>query len=311
MFKRKTSLVALSLATALTLAACGGNANGSGGNSPSKEPSTSASEGGGSAKDTPIEIAVFNGWDEAVAVSTLWKLVLEDQGYTVNLTNGDPGAVYLGIADGDYDLTLDTWLPVTHADYMEQFGDDMEDLGSWNDEATLGLAVNNDAPITSLDELAANADKFGNRIVGIESGAGLTRITKDEVIPGYGLDKMEFLTSSTPAMLAELDAAMSANEDVLVTLWKPHWAYDAYDIRDLEDPQGLLGDAESIHMMSRIGFGEDYPEVKDWISNFKMDSDRLFELENLMFNEYDGSDYEPIVADWMKDNQDWIDSLTK
>lgn len=311
MFKRKSSIVALSLATALTLAACGGNANGSGGNTPSKDPSTSSSEGTASAKDTPIEIAVFNGWDEAVAVSNLWKLVLESEGYTVNLTNGDPGAVYLGIADGDYDLTLDTWLPTTHADYMEQFGDDMVDLGSWNDEATLGLAVNSDAPITSLDELAANADKFDNRIVGIESGAGLTRITKDEVIPGYGLDKMEFLTSSTPAMLAELDAAMKAKENILVTLWKPHWAYDAYDIRDLEDPKGLLGDAESIHMMSRTGFADDFPDVANWISNFRMDSERLFELENLMFNEYDGSDYTPIITDWMKDNQDWVDSLTK
>lgn len=295
MFKRKSSLVALGLASALVLAACGGG------------------DGGKNAdpKENPINLAVFNGWDEAVAVSHLWQQILEDKGYTVKMTNGDPGPVYAGIAAGDYDLTLDTWLPTTHAGYMEEFGKDMEDLGAWNDEATLGLAVNNDAPITSIDELAANADLFGNRIVGIESGAGLTGITQDSVIPDYGLDGMEFLVSSTPAMLAELDAAMRAEENIVVTLWKPHWAYSAYDIRDLEDPKGSLGEAESIHMMSRIGFGEDYPEVAEWISNFRMDSDQLFDLENKMFNEYDGTEYGPIVADWIKDNQDWVDSLTK
>lgn len=286
MFKRKSSLVALALASSLALAACGSSSDAD--ETPS-EPAPSASEDGaeGTPNETPIELAVFNGWDEGIAVSYLWAAVLESKGYNVEMTNGEPGIVYAGIAAGDYDLTLDTWLPTTHSDYLEQFGDDMEDLGSWNDEATLGLAVNNDAPITSLAELADNADVFGNRIVGIDPGAGLTRITKDAVIPGYGLEDMEFLTSSTPAMLAELDSALRADEDILVTLWKPHWAYDAYDIRDLEDPDGLLGEAESIHMFSRTGFAEDYPEAAGWISNFRMESEKLFELENLMFNDQD------------------------
>ncbi|MEK8228064.1 hypothetical protein NKG05_21205 [Oerskovia sp. M15] len=60
---------------------------------------------------------------------------------------------------------------LTHADYKEQYGDDLEDLGYWYDDAKLTIAVNEDAPIDSIDELAANADLFGNRIVGIESGA--------------------------------------------------------------------------------------------------------------------------------------------
>src|SRR5699024_2622844 len=111
----------------------------------------------------------------------------------------DAGIVYTGLAGGDYDVNFDMWLPITHADYLKKYEDDLEQLGVWYDDAKLTIAVNEDAPISSLAELAENADEFGNRIVGIESGAGLTRITQDEAIPTYGLEDMEFVISSTPA----------------------------------------------------------------------------------------------------------------
>src|SRR5699024_5111906 len=197
-------------------------------------------EGNGEAQGGPVTIGVFNGWDEGIAVSELWKYVLDQQGYDVSLEYADPAPAFSGVASGDYDFLMDAWLPTTHEDYVAEYGDQMEDLGSWNDEAALTIAVNEDAPITSLDELADNADEFNNRIIGIEPGAGLTRITADEVIPTYGLEDMEYTTSSTPAMLQELRTAIDGGDNIVVTLWRPHWAYDEFPIRDLEDPEGAL-----------------------------------------------------------------------
>ena len=151
--KRLASGIALAGAATLVLAGCAGGDAGS-----------AAAEGGA---DRPIQLAVFNGWDEGIAASVLWTAILEEQGYDVELTYADVAPVYAGLAGGDFDLVLDTWLPITHADYMDQYGDDIVDLGAWNDEAKLTIAVNEDAPIDSLDELAANADAFGNQIVGI------------------------------------------------------------------------------------------------------------------------------------------------
>jgi glycine betaine/proline transport system substrate-binding protein len=187
---------------------------------------------------------VFNGWDEGIAASYLWQSILEDKGYDVKLTFADVAPVYQGLARGDFDLVLDTWLPTTHADYMERYGDKVDDLGAWNDDARLTVAVNADAPIDSLDQLAAASDQFGGRIVGIEPGSGLMRITGDDVVPGYGLEGMELVESSTPAMLAELKKATDAGQNIAVTLWRPHWAYNAFPVKDLADPKGLLGDAE-------------------------------------------------------------------
>lgn len=289
------STLALGSAAALALAGCAGTTDGEGGEAASKD----------------VTIGVFNGWPEGEAVSYLWKLILEDEGYNVELEYADAGPVFQGVAGGDYDVALDGWLPMTHASYFDQFGDDIVDLGSWNDDAKLTVAVNADAPIDSLEELAGASDQFGNRLIGIEPGAGLTAATQDQVIPTYGLDGMDFITSSTPAMLAELDSKLASGENVAVTLWRPHWAYDAYDIKDLADPEGTLGDAESIHSFARTGFDTDFPEVNQWLSSFRMDSEVLFSLENVMYNTgEDVTDYTDIVRQWMDENQEWVDSLT-
>ena len=269
-----------------------------------------ASSGPGNGDKTDLTVAVFNGWPEGEAASYLWKAVLDKKGYNVELEYADAGPVFAGLSTNDYDVVFDGWLPTTHKTYMEQYGDDLVDLGSWNDEASLTIAVNADAPIDSLDELAANADKFGDRIVGIEPGAGLTEATEKKVIPGYGLDKMKFLTSSTPAMLSELKAATKAGENIAVTLWRPHWAYDEFDLKDLKDPKGTLGTAESIHSISGTDFAADYPALTKWVKKFKLDSDHLYSLENAMFNGAKTDDYAPIVKKWMAENQDYVDGLT-
>lgn len=267
--------------------------------------------GSGDAASKDITIGVFNGWPEGEAASYVWKLVLEDQGYNVDLEYADAGPVFQGVAGGDYDLALDGWLPFTHESYFDEYGDDIVDLGSWNDDAKLTVAVNADAPIDSLADLAANADEFDNRIVGIEPGAGLTKAVQEQTIPTYGLDGMDFIPSSTPAMLAELSSKLDAGENVAVTLWRPHWAYDAFDIKDLADPEGTLGDAESIHTFTRTGFDTDFADVNEWLTNFRMDSDVLFSLENAMYNtEETPTDYTDIVRPWMGENQEWVESLT-
>ncbi len=295
MKKQFMGFAAMAATLALGLTACGSG-------------SDAATVENGDKKD--VTIAVFNGWDEGIAASELWKAILDEKGYDVTLQYADVAPVFSGLSSGDYDLTLDTWLPVTHASLMEEYGDKISELGEWNSEASLTIAVNEDAPIDSLEDLAANADKFNNKIIGIEPGAGLTEATTNKVIPGYGLEKMEYITSSTPAMLSELKTATTKGENVVVTLWRPHWAYDAFPIKDLKDPQGALGEAEGIFGYSRLDFDADYPKLDGWLKNFKMDSEKLYSLENAMFNGEETDDYADAVKTWMGENQDYVNSLT-
>ncbi|WP_188037390.1 glycine betaine ABC transporter substrate-binding protein [Actinotalea sp. JY-7885] len=293
--RRTTAAAASLVAATLALTAC------TGGDTDGGQTAT------GDQKD--VTIAVHNGWDEGIAVSHLWAELLESEGYDVELEMADAGPVYTGIAGGQFDVNVDTWLPLTHGDYLEEYGDDLELLGAWYDDAVLTIAVNEDAPLTSLAELGQNADVFGGRLVGIEPGAGLTRITKDEVIPTYGLEGMDFVESSTPAMLAELTGATDAGRNIAVTLWRPHWAYDAFPIRDLEDPEGALGEAERIESVGRTGFAEDFPQLAAWLAEFTLTDEQLFSLENIMFNELGGKDNEAAVERWLEENPDFFPGI--
>lgn len=299
MKKHALASVALASVAAFALAGCS-----------SADADGSNADAGADSKGT-LTIAVFEGWEEGIATSELWKVVLEEQGYDVELKPVSAAPVFQGLADGDYDFTTDVWEPVTHADYLDQYGDRIEKIGTWNDQSKLTIAVNEDAPIDSLDELADNLDAFGGKIIGIEPGAGLTAVTENEVIPGYGLEDADYITSSTPAMLAELQAATDAGENIVVTLWEPHWAYSAYPLKNLEDPKGTLGGAETLSSYSRMGFAEDHPEVAEWLAGFTMDTETLADLEDVMFNQNAGAkDWSPIVKAWADENRDYVDSLT-
>lgn len=248
-------------------------------------------------------------WDEDIAATYLWQSVLEDEGYEVELVQLDAGTVFQGMAEGDVDVFLDTWLPGTHATYWEEFGDQLEDIGVWYDNALLAYAVPDYVDVQSIPELSEKADLFDGKIIGIEPGAGMMGIAMETVNPGYGLDSLELVESSTPAMLTELESAVADEEPIVVTMWQPHWAYEAYNLRNLEDPDNLWGDPEQLHVTAREGFSEDFPELADWFSNFEMNDDVLFPLEELIHAGGAGNEADA-VAEWLEteENQQVVDS---
>jgi len=256
----------------------------------------------------PIEIG-WVPWDEDIAVTYLWKHILEGEGYEVNLTQLDIAPVYAGVAEGDLDLYLDAWLPITHGDYADEYDENWEYLSVWNDNGLLTWAVPDYVDVQSIADLKGQSDMFDGQIIGIEAGAGLMRLSKDAVIPGYGLEEYTLVEGSTSAMLAELDRAVSNEEPIVVTLWRPHWAYGAYPMRDLEDPEGHLGGAEELHVVAHKGFSDEYPEVAEWLTNFKLSDEQIGSLTNTVIQEYGTGQEAEGIEDWLSDpaNQALVD----
>lgn len=306
--QRNLRLLGALLALMLFAAACGDDDDETttAGDESTDEQSDDAEAAGGT-----VQIGMIP-WDEDIAVTHLWTHILEEEGYTVETTQLDAAPTFQGLAAGDLDVFLDAWLPSTHEDYWEEYGDELEDLGTWYDQGTLNIAVPSYVDMETIGDLAGQADMFDGQIIGIEPGAGLTRVTRDEAMPGYGLDGFELVEGSTPAMLAELERALDDEEPIVVTLWHPHWAYAAYDIKDLEDPDGLMGGAEELHAVARSGFSDDFPEVAEWMGNFELTDEQLASLEDLMFNTYESGQEAEAVAEWLEDQdnadavQSWI-----
>lgn len=279
-------------ALSLTVAGCGG-----GGNS-----------GGGGGEKKQITIG-YIAWDEDVAVSNLWKAVLQKQGYTVKMTQLDAAPLYAGLAKGDLDVFFDGWLPTTHETYWKRYGPKLNDLGQWYGPATLGLAVPNYVKAQSIADLKAQSSQFGNQIIGIEPGAGEMKTVKDKVMPAYGLGSMKLVQSSTPAMLAQLQKAISQKKPVVVTLWKPHWAYSKFPIRDLKDPKGAWGKPDSIHTITSKDFTSASPQANKWFKNFKMSDSDLSKLEADIQDAGKGKEAQG-VQKWMDANKDFVSKMT-
>lgn len=321
------SITALLAAGALAVAGCGasnsggspegGQGEGNGNESEAAAaytdctPAQDSAPAEGEDKDKELTIGAYNGWDESFATAHLLKAVLEEEGYTVNVKAFEAAPAFAGVAGGDIDIVTDVWMPVTHPQYIEEFGDKMEHLGCWYDNAKLTLAVNEDSPAKSIADLPDMADEYGGKIYGIEPGAGLTKTTEESAIPTYGLDDYDFVVSSTPAMLTQVKSATDKKENVLVTLWRPHWAYAEYPLRDLEDPEGAMGDAEIISSAARSGFSEENPKAAQIVKNLALDDEQLSTLEELMMNKYDGSNHDEAVAEWLKENPDFAEKLVK
>ncbi|MDA3647595.1 glycine betaine ABC transporter substrate-binding protein [Saccharopolyspora indica] len=271
--RRFAALLAALAALVLVAAGCGG-----------REPQTGQ-------ESKTINIG-YIAWDEDIAVTYLYKELLERKGYAVNATELEVGPIYAGLAQGNPDLFLDAWLPQTHADYWQQYGPQLEDLGVWYDQGTLNIAVPKYlTDVNSIEDLKGRGPEFGGVITGIDPGAGLSRTTKDSAIPAYGLGgEYALQTSSTTAMLAALEKATKEQKPIVVTLWHPHWAYARYPLKDLQDPKGAMGQAEQLHAVGRAGFAQDFPEVTEMIKKFRLTDDQLASLENEINNAQKGQE---------------------
>jgi glycine betaine/proline transport system substrate-binding protein len=298
---RRTTLAAGLLTLGLVTAACGsddGGDNGAGGDG----------DGGGGGT---ITLGIIPSWTDGLSTAYLWQNVLEQEGYTVEIQEiSEAAPLYTGVANGDIDVYPSAWPEVTHASYMEEYGDDLEDLGAYYEGAKLTFAVPEYTDIDSIEDLKGNADMFGGRITGIEPGAGLTQVTKEQVMPTYELDdEYQLVESSTTAMLAELQNAVDNEEDIVVTLWRPFWANSEFPVKDLEDPEGALGEPETLNAIATAGFADEFPDVAEMFGNFKLDDDEYGSLEDLVVNEY-GEGQEPqAIEAWLEQNPDFVEGL--
>ncbi|WP_338748448.1 glycine betaine ABC transporter substrate-binding protein [Janibacter alittae] len=286
-FTRRALAATAASTLALTLAACGDSDSGD-----------SGSGGEGEAKGT-ITLGFIPSWTDGLSTAYLLEDQLTKAGYEVEMqTLTEAGPLYTALSKGDVDMYPSAWPEVTHASYMEEYGDKIEDVGAYYDNAKLTFAVPEYSEMQSIADLPDHADELDGKIIGIEPGAGLTKATKDSVIPDYGLGSdFELVTSSTTGMLAELKKATDAEEEIVVTLWRPFWANSAFPVRDLKDPKGALGEPEALHFLGSETFSEDFPEAAELIAGIKLDDEQYGALEDMVVNEYgEGKETEAIDA---------------
>jgi glycine betaine/proline transport system substrate-binding protein len=144
-------------------------------------------------------------------------------------------------------------------------------------------------------------EQFKGKIIGIDPGAGLMKAT-DAAVEQYGLD-YEVVEGSDATMAAALKQAIDNQEWVVVTGWTPHWKFARWDLKFLEDPKEIYGEAETINTIVRQGLKADMPEVYTVCDRFKWDSQ---EIGSAMAMAEEIGDDKEAARKWVQENQELV-----
>ncbi|CAM3910352.1 glycine betaine ABC transporter substrate-binding protein [Alkalicoccus chagannorensis] len=280
-----TKTIAALTGSALLLSACGGNEE--------------EADADYDPEGEEIELT-YVAWESELASTNVIGQVLEEAGYEVELTVLEQSPMWVSVANGDADGFVGAWLPSDMEAEYEEYGDDVVDLGANLEGNRTGLAVPDYMDITSIDELDSDVV---DEIIGIDAGAGIM-LSTEEVVETYDLD-IDVSPSSDAAMVGALDGAYQNEENVVVTAWEPHWKFNAYDIRFLEDPEGVYAESEEIRTMVREGLEEDHPVAFEILDNFYWESDDMNEV--MLDVAENDVEIEDAAADWIEENRDMVE----
>ncbi|MEM5338382.1 glycine betaine ABC transporter substrate-binding protein [Paraburkholderia azotifigens] len=263
------------------------------------------------AEDKSITIGV-NNWAENIAVANMWKILLDEKGFKVQLQNADKALIYNSVAQGKIDLTFEVWLPAGDKPAFDKVKDRVVQIGPWFKEANLGLVVPDYVAVDSIDQLNANKTLFASsgraKVVGIDSGSSLMQLT-EKAKANYQLD-YDIQSSSESAMVLSLERAIQRKEPVVVTLWKPHWIWSKYKLKYLKDPKGAYGASDSIYGIESPTFRKQHPDVERWLQQWKMDDNSLGSLMSEIIKQ-GASTPEKGAKVWIDANRTLVQQWTK
>lgn len=252
------------------------------------------------AQDKVIKMGTMS-WEDLTPITGITKKVLEDKGYTVEVTPfSEWGIAYAALAKGDVQI-LASQTDYVAQDYWQRNKSRLEKISPVSHGLFDGIAVPAYVDMDSLDQLNDRADAFGGKIIGIEPGAGLMRETGD-AIDAYGL-KLQLVDGSTAAMTAALKSAVERKEPIAVTLWEPSWMVQKFDVKFLKDPKHAFPPPQSYYWIGQKGFSEANPEAREIIASVFVPKEDITAI-NAAVN--DGKTMDQAIADWIAAHADLI-----
>ena len=246
-------------------------------------------------------------WDSEKASSNVLAQALRQHGYKVELTSLDNSIMWQSIANGQADVSVSAWLPMTHKAQYKKYKSQLDMMGPNLKGATNGLTV--PTYMTDVNSISDLQDQAGKKIIGIEPGAGITKLAKN-TIKAYGLDKKgwKLSESSTGAMTVALGKAIKEKKPIIVTGWQPHWMFQKYDLKYLKDPKKSMGSKENIYTMSRKGLKKDKPDAYKALDKFHWSKD---DMSSVMLDMSNGKSPKEAANIWIKHHQSQVDSWFK
>jgi len=248
-------------------------------------------------------------WPGVTVKTHVARKVLDHLGYETAMTSGSQAIVFKGMDTGDLDVFLGNWMPTMKIHFDE-----------YNNKGTVKAVRNNlldvvyktavpeyvyEAGVTSLADLNEHADKFNSTVYGIEPGNEGNLIIKKAIDNNtYNLEGWTLQSSSTAGMLTSVKRAVNNEEWIAFNGWKPHYMNVMFDIRYLDDPEGIWGSGERVQTVVRTGFEEENPNVYKFFEQFKVTAP----MQNGWIDMYKRQEMDPedVAEKWIANNLDVV-----
>ncbi len=252
------------------------------------------------------------GWTDLALTSGIASVLLKEMGY-------EPSTEVIGLSvmlgamkNSEVDVMLGYWKPAMNklvTPYLEDGS--VEEVGENLSGAKYTYAVPDyvyNAGVHSFNDLAKYADKFDQRLYGIEPGSN-ERMIKAIERGDYGLEGWTVVESSEQGMLAQVQRSVRREKWIAFLAWAPHPMNMKYKFHYLSGGDAVFGPnfgGATVHSLVRKGYEETCPNVAKLVKNLSFDLD--LENEGMKYILDDGMTPEAAAREIIKKYPQRIDS---
>ncbi len=257
------------------------------------------------------------GWTDITATTALASVVLEGLGYKPKTQLLSVPVTYKSLENKDIDVFLGNWMPTMEADirpYLDRGS--VETLKTNLTGAKYTLAVPKyvyDAGVKNFADIAKFADKFDNKIFGIEPGNDGNRLIQDMIDKNaFGLKGFTVVESSEAGMLSQVKRKVRRKDWIVFLGWEPHPMNSNFKLGYLEGGDDYFGpNLGGANVMTNVrkGFTSECPNVGNFINNLEFTLSMENQIMGAILDE--GKKPEAAAKAWLKSHPEVLNSWLK
>ena len=257
------------------------------------------------------------GWTDITATTAITTELLKGLGYQTKTDLLSVPVTYSSMANGDIDVFLGNWMPTMEGDIAKYREAGTVEIVRANLEgAKYTLAVPKyvyDAGVKSFADLAKHADKFKDRIYGIEPGNDGNRLIQSMIdSDAFGLKDFSLVESSEAGMVSQVSRAARRNQWIVYLGWAPHPMNSNVEMEYLDGGDDFFGPnygGANVYTNVRANYLSECSNVGQLLQNLEFS----LEMENELMEAILNQNVQPNKAaqQWLNSNPQQVEAWLK
>ena len=257
------------------------------------------------------------GWTDITATTAVTTELLKGMGYKTKTDLLSVPVTYSSMANGDIDIFLGNWMPTMEGDIAKyREAGTVETVRANLEGAKYTLAVPKyvyDAGVKNFADLAKHADKFKDRIYGIEPGNDGNRLIQSMIDSNaFELKDFSLVESSEAGMVSQVARSVRRNQWIVYLGWAPHPMNSNVDMEYLDGGDDFFGPnygGANVYTNVRANYLNECKNVGQLLQNLAFS----LEMENALMEAILNQNVKPSKAalQWLKDNPKQIEAWLK